>query len=479
MNLKQIAVLMGVGLFSAVVAVVGVKVFEEPQEIIVTQETADLPPVQHIASNGAPMVDFTSVAQNSLDAVVHVKTSFMNDASYSNPLYDFFFGPGQYKPQEKQLGTGSGVIISNDGYIVTNNHVIDKANKIKISLNDKREYEAELVGTDPTTDIALLKITDKNLPFLQFGDSDDLDVGEWVLAVGNPFNLNSTVTAGIVSAKARNINILSSQYSIESFIQTDAAVNPGNSGGALVNTRGKLIGINTAIASPTGSFSGYSFAVPANIAKKIVGDLTEYGQVQRAFIGVMVAPVNQNIAEKLGLDEIEGILVSDFSESSAAKEAGMKTGDVILEIQGHKINTFPELQEQVSKYRPGDEVVFKVLRKNKQKTIKVTLRNKYGSTEIVEKGQLKIMGAVLTEPTNQALMNLRLRHGVEVTELDEGAIKKSGVKKGFIITHINKRPVNTTDDVYALLKKIKGAVYIDGIYPNGISASYGFYKKDS
>jgi len=474
MKFKQIATLMGVGVFSAVMAVIGMKYFESPREIVVKQEVSQLP--LRSVSTTASTLDFTDVARNSVDAVVHVKTSFMNQQQYVNPLYEFFFGPQASRPQEKQLGTGSGVIVSNDGYIVTNNHVVDKANMIKIVLNDKREFDAKLIGTDPTTDIALLKIEGSDFPFLSFGDSDDLNVGEWVVAIGNPFNLNSTVTAGIVSAKARNINILSSQYSIESFIQTDAAVNPGNSGGALINTAGKLIGINTAIASPTGSFSGYSFAVPANIAKKIVADLTEFGQVQRALIGVMVMPIDQKLAEKLELDAIKGVLVSDFSDNSAAKDAGMKVGDVILEIQGHTINSFPELQEQVSKFRPGDEIVITVQRGSKEKKIKVVLRNKYGSTEIVERGQLQIEGAVLNEVESNVLLNLNLRNGVQVSELTSGPLKKAGIKEGFLITHINKHPVGSPDDVYSILKRIKGAVYIDGVYPNGIAASYGFYR---
>lgn len=474
MKSKQMASLLSVAVLSAVLAVAGMKYFESPREVIVKQEVSNLP-VRQVRA-GAVNLDFTDVARNSVDAVVHVKTSFMNQQQYANPLYEFFFGPGATRPQEQKLGAGSGVIVSNDGYIVTNNHVIDKANIIKIVLNDKREFDASLVGTDPTTDIALLKIDGENLPFLSFGDSDNLEVGEWVVAIGNPFNLNSTVTAGIVSAKARNINILSSQYSIESFIQTDAAVNPGNSGGALINTDGKLIGINTAIASPTGAFSGYSFAVPANIAKKIVADLTEYGQVQRAFIGVMVMPVDQKVAEKLELESIKGVLVSDFSESSAAKDAGMKVGDVILAIQGHDINSFPELQEQVSKFRPGDEIVIKVQRDNKQKDLKVLLRNKYGSTEIVEKGFVQIEGAVLSELDAKTLMGLNLRNGVQVKEIESGPLKKAGLKDGFVITHINKHPVSDPDDVYSILKKLKGAIYIDGVYPNGIAASYGFYK---
>ncbi|KAB2821325.1 MAG: trypsin-like serine protease, partial [Paludibacter sp.] len=304
--------------------------------------------------------DFTVAAELTVNAVVHVKVKSEVQVSQfggRDQLFEYFFGP-QFRQQQPQIreGAGSGVIISEDGYIVTNNHVIDKSKEIEVVLNDKRTYSATVVGADPNTDIALLKIDEKNLPYIIFGNSDSLKVGEWVLAVGNPFNLTSTVTAGIVSAKARNINILNSAMPIESFIQTDAAVNPGNSGGALVNQRGELVGINTAIASRTGSYAGYSFAVPTTIVRKVVDDLKEFGEVQRALLGVVITTVTADVAQDYNLGKIEGVYVDNVSDNGAAKEAGIRSGDVIIAVGNKKVNTNAELQEAVSQYRPGDDV---------------------------------------------------------------------------------------------------------------------------
>ena len=333
--------------------------------------------------------DFTTAAQLSVNAVVHVKTTYTakKQSSVIDPFLEFFFGLPHYqeRPQPQQQGFGSGVIISNDGYIVTNNHVIDRADMIQVVLNDKRTYTAQLVGTDPTTDIALLKIEADSLPTITFGDSDMLKVGEWVLAVGNPFNLTSTVTAGIVSAKARNINILNAAMKIESFIQTDAAVNPGNSGGALVNIQGRLVGINTAIASETGSYAGYAFAVPTSIVQKVVEDLKQHGTVQRAILGVQIADITDRLAKDRNIHTLAGAYVNSVMELSAAHMAGITEGDIITHVNNSPIKTVAELQEQIGRHRPGDEITITLLRNNTSITLPVTLQNRQGTTEILTK----------------------------------------------------------------------------------------------
>ncbi len=306
------------------------------------------------APQGIAPVDFTQAAERSVEAVVHVKTKYYRQQQYVDPFYHFFFGRPQQSQQPSAIASGSGVILSNDGYIVTNNHVIEDANEIEVVLNDKRTFAAQLIGTDPNTDLALLKIEATDLPTIEIGNSDDLRVGEWVLAVGNPFNLTSTVTAGIVSAKARSINILNSDMKIESFIQTDAAVNPGNSGGALVNTRGQLVGINTAIASQTGSYAGYAFAIPTAIMQKVVADLRQYGTVQRALLGIRMLDITQQVKDQLSLESMEGVYVGEVISGSAADKAGMKAGDVIVQVDGRPINASSQLQEQIGRKNPGD-----------------------------------------------------------------------------------------------------------------------------
>lgn len=317
-------------------------------------------------------VDFTEAAERSVEAVVHVKTRYYQQ-QYVDPLYQFFFGRSQQIQQPSAMGSGSGVILSEDGYIVTNNHVIDGTRDIEVVLNDKRTFAAQLIGRDPNTDLALLKIDASGLPTIAIGNSDDLKVGEWVLAVGNPFNLTSTVTAGIVSAKARSINALQADMKIESFIQTDAAVNPGNSGGALVNTRGELVGINTAIASQTGSYAGYAFAIPTSIMQKVVGDLRQFGSVQRALLGIRMMDINQEVKDRLGLDSMEGVYVAEVAKGSAADRAGMQPGDVIVQVDGHTINSSSQLQEQIGRKDPGNQVVVLVRRGRQSITLEVTL----------------------------------------------------------------------------------------------------------
>jgi len=318
-------------------------------------------------------VDFTEAAERSVEAVVHVKTKYYQQQQYADPFYQFFFGLPQQSNQPSAMATGSGVILSDDGYIVTNNHVIEGAHDIEVVLNDKRTFTAQLVGRDPNTDLALLKVDATGLPTIEIGNSDDLKVGEWVLAVGNPFNLTSTVTAGIVSAKARSINILDADMKIESFIQTDAAVNPGNSGGALVNTRGELVGINTAIASQTGSYAGYAFAIPTAIMQKVVGDLRQFGSVQRALLGIRMMDITQEVKDHFGLNSMEGVYVAEVVNGSAAHKAGMQSGDVIVQMDGRQINSSSQLQEQIGRKNPGDEVVVLVRRGNRSVTLEVTL----------------------------------------------------------------------------------------------------------
>ncbi len=329
--------------------------------------------------------DFTEAAEKSIHAVVHVTSKYNLESEdyYKSPIYNWLFGD-TYRQQS--VSFGSGVIISEDGYIVTNYHVVEESDEIQVVLNDKRTFTAELVGTDPSTDIALLKLESTNLPYISFGNSDILKVGEWVLAVGNPFNLTSTVTAGIVSAKARNINILRDQsnYPIESYIQTDAVVNKGNSGGALVDLKGELVGINSAIISPSGSYSGYSFAIPINLVKKVIDDIMKYGEVQRAVLGVTIKDIDSEIAEKYNLDKIEGILIIGVSKEGAAKYAGIKEGDVILKINNIKVNSTAELTEQIGKHSPGEKIYVTIKRDNKRKQFDVLLRNMHGNTKIVK-----------------------------------------------------------------------------------------------
>ena len=418
--------------------------------------------------------DFTYAAENTVHAVVNVKTE-TERSGYRNPLYEFFYGD-QAPQQQPVVGIGSGVIISPDGYIVTNNHVIEGSNTISVTLNDNRQFDAKLVGTDPSTDIALLKIdSDKPFPYITWGNSDDLKLGQWVLAVGNPFNLTSTVTAGIVSAKGRNLGILKGKYRIESFIQTDAALNPGNSGGALVNTDGQLVGINSAIISPSGGYAGNSFAIPVTIVKKVVDDLMKYGEVQRAFLGVTIQDVTADLAKKNDLDILEGAYVSGISEDGAAEKAGIKSGDVITAINGDKVGSSAELQEQISRYRPGDKVTVTVNRGNKKKQFEVELRNMQGTTGVVKTDiTTAALGATFEKVSKEEMNRLGIDHGVKVTKVGPGKLREAGIKENFIITTINNKPVNSADDINDILEGFSGGVYIEGVYPNGVIAYYAF-----
>ncbi|MBU8892743.1 MAG: Do family serine endopeptidase [Bacteroidales bacterium] len=422
------------------------------------------------ALNGEIM-DFTLAAENSIHAVVHVtsKYNLENNDYYKNPIYEWIFGDTYAQPS---VSFGSGVIISKDGYIVTNYHVVENSDEIQIILNDKRTFTAEIVGSDPGTDLALLKVESTELPYFSFGNSDVIKVGEWVLAVGNPFNLTSTVTAGIVSAKARNIHILSDQsnYPIESYIQTDAAVNKGNSGGALVNLKGELVGINSAIISPSGAYSGYSFAIPVNIVKKVVADIINFGEVQRAVLGVSILDVNNEIAKRYNLNKIEGVLISSVNDKGAAKEAEMKEGDVVIEVNKVKINSIAELTEQIGKYRPGEIIYITVKRNNKRKQIEVLLRNMHGNTKIVTTDEFfSILGASFQQIDNNDKRRLGINNGIKITGIKKGAFSKAGIKEGFVIIKLQGEKVFKVDDIKKILgREESGAlVELEGLYPGG------------
>lgn len=444
-------------------------------------------------NNKAVPLDFYETAKKVLDGVVHIKSTHVYSGNSQNfqyrnipdPFRDFFgddlegfFGPRfkfetpkssprSNKPPTR-VGTGSGVIISKDGYIVTNNHVIAEADDIEVTLHDNRTYKATVVGTDPSTDLALIQIKEKDLPTVAFINSDEVHIGQWVMAVGNPMGLNSTVTAGIVSAKGRNINILKDKYAVENFIQTDAAINPGNSGGALVNLDGGLVGINTAIASPTGTFAGYGFAVPSNIVNKVVEDLLEYGVVQRGVLGVMIRTVDGNLAKEKDLELTQGVYVDSLMENSAAGKAGVKIGDVILAVDGIELSTSPELQGIIARHRPGEEVTLRVNRKGNESEIKVTLNNREGSTALTSKDTreiLKIIGAELEDVDRDLAKKLEISGGVRVKKMYAGKLRKyTQMREGFIITAIDGKTVKSTDELIESLENKKGGVMLEGVY---------------
>ncbi|MEL7148851.1 MAG: Do family serine endopeptidase, partial [Bacteroidota bacterium] len=404
----------------------------------------------------------------------HIRTLYENSRGNqpSNSLFDQFFRDnfgeelrrGQQAPSR---GAGSGVIVSEDGYIATNNHVIEDASEVKVVLGDNRTYDAKVVGRDPSTDLALLKIEENGLPTISYGNSEDIQIGEWVLAVGNPFEFRSTVTAGIVSAKGRNINILRDKngLQIESFIQTDAAVNPGNSGGALVNLKGELIGINTAIATQTGTFSGYSFAVPSNLVEKVIKDLKDYGVVQRALLGIRIIDVNAELAEAENLAVLKGIYVNDVNENSAAEEAGIESGDVIVRIGDKEVNSVAELQETVALNRPGDEITVTYLRGGDKISANATLRNSDGYTKIILASTTEFDGATFSDLTAEEKATFNLDGGVKINELTSGKWKEAGIDEGFIITEIDKRTVNNIEDLEQIIRRYSDeeGVLVEGI----------------
>ncbi len=417
--------------------------------------------------------DFTFAAELTVHAVVHVKTKAMVGSTYANPLYDFFYGPGTNRQREVR-GFGSGVIVTSDGYIVTNNHVIDEADVVDVTLNDKRTFPAEVVGRDPSTDIALLKIKATGLPFIKFGDSDAIRLGEWVLAVGNPFNLTSTVTAGIVSARGRSLGLLDNQYRIESFIQTDAALNQGNSGGALVNTRGDLIGITTAIISPSGAYAGNSFAVPSSIVKKVYEDLKEFGEVQRGLMGVNITDVTDEIAKEENLKEIKGVYLTGVVEDGAAKAAGLAANDVVIAINGEMVATTSDLQEKINRYRPGDKVEVTYLRKGRQDKKTVVLRNFEGGTGVVAPGaqSATIYGATFAPVSSGDKQQFRITNGVKITSISEGRFRDLGLSKGTVIVDVNGQKVDSSADIRRATNDEKSLTSVEGFTPDGTYFKY-------
>ncbi len=452
---------------------------DEPRPIVVQQNPTLAPVVQTAYSAPVPQnFDFTKAAAKSVNAVVHIKTIIGVKPQY----YDNFFGSlrGYFyrQPQEALIAFGSGVVISPNGYIVTNNHVVAGADKIIVTFNDKREMEAKIIGTSPSTDLALIKVNAKDLPYLTYGNSDDLKVGQWVLAVGNPFNLTSTVTAGIVSAKARNIHILGGKSAIESFIQTDAAVNPGNSGGALVNTKGQLVGINAAIASQTGAYEGYSFAIPVNLVRKVVNDLMNYGQIQRAYLGVQIRDIDAAFAKEKHLKNLNGVYIAGVVDGSGAAKAGIRKGDVITTIDNHPVNNVSELMGIIGQYSPGDVVSVNITHRGKEETIKVTLENKNGTTGVIKAGKPfynATLGVMLKQADENDLGNLNLDHGLKVVAIKNGILQSGGISEGFIITEVNGREVNNKDQLEkAIAESSHHTIKVSGIYPNGMRISFEF-----
>jgi Do/DeqQ family serine protease len=430
-------------------------------------------------------LSFVEASQNSINSVVHVTTKVVQTSFQRDLFQEFFYGPGAGGKEYKQYGSGSGsgVIVSADGYIVTNNHVIENASEIEVILNDNSKYVAKLIGADPSTDIAVLKIEGFGFQPIALGNSDDLQIGEWVLAVGNPFNLTSTVTAGIVSAKARNINILAERADasivpIESFIQTDAAVNPGNSGGALVNTRGELVGINTAIASQTGSYAGYSFAVPVNLVQKVMADLIDYGVVQRGFMGVQISDITQELKETNDLPNTKGVFVATVIEGGSAEDAKVKQGDVILKIGTKEVNSTAALQEEIGKRRPGDKVSLTVREKDGSEVVKeLVLKNKDGQTKLISKEEIsrnQALGATFTELTSKEKKELNITYGVKISSLNAGKLKSIGLAEGMIIIKLNNESVESVEQLTTKLNGVNKGVLLEVLTESGKKEYYGF-----
>ncbi|MFD2721209.1 S1C family serine protease [Hymenobacter monticola] len=493
MQAKQMMLgLLGSAILGGGVAVGGYKLLEPAQ--VAPQAVAANPQVRYTSEmRSTPYtvpegLNFVAAAAAVTPAVVHVMTEYAaaptdTRRQQMDPFLRQFFGDQfdqfQQQPQGGGQGSGSGVIIAANGYIVTNNHVIDKASKIEVVLDDKRKFDAELVGADPTTDLAVLKVKADNLPFVKYGNSDDVKVGQWVLAVGNPFNLNSTVTAGIISAKSRNIGILNRKdnMGLESFIQTDAVVNPGNSGGALVNLNGDLIGINSAIASHTGSYEGYSFAIPSALASKVVDDLLKYKVVQRALLGVQIQEVDAKLASEKKLNTLNGVYIQGLSENSAGAAAGLKTGDIITQINGVAVNTSSQLQEQVARFRPGDKIKVSYLRGGTPNTTEAVLRNTTGTTAVVREdavASIKYEGATISAVPARELAKLGLEGGAKVSGIKGSALRETGMADGFIITRIERNPVTKPSDVKAYLEQGRNGsgVLVEGMYPDGRKAYY-------
>jgi serine protease Do len=492
---KQIIYSAITALIVSVISIVGYEMVDDNHKEVTIQHVTSTPGSQVLYSmddeGNLTSLDFNETAEKVIDGVVHIQSTQMYDGNnpsnefrrLPDPFRDYFgdeFSPffdrrfrfqdpeGQQERQPMRMGTGSGVIISDDGYIVTNNHVIANADDIEVTLHDNRNFKARVIGTDPSTDLAVLQIKADDLPTVPFVNSDEVRIGQWVLAVGNPMGLTSTVTAGIVSAKGRNININRDRYAIENFIQTDAAINPGNSGGALVDLQGGLIGINTAIASPTGTFAGYGFAVPANIVQKVVEDLITYGSVQRGVLGIMIRSLDGNLAREHDLDRTVGVYVDSLMANSAAAEAGIKEGDVIIEVDNKEVKTSPELQGIIARFRPGEKVDLKVDRKGKVKTYSVILNNKDGNTEMASadaREVIKVLGAEFETIDPKIADRLNIEGGVKVKKLYPGKLRKhTQMKEGFIITRIDGKKIKDVDGMVEYLENKEGGVMMEGVY---------------
>lgn len=491
--MKPFLNILAAGIIGSAITIGAVEVFDiNAKQVKISY--ADAPAIRFASNakynNAVNVMDFTEPAKKSMPSVVNIQAKQRpgsgGDQSFRyynipDPFRDFFGDDFEDMFRDAPRGqapeaTGSGVIISSEGYIITNNHVIENADEIEVTLYDKRSYKATLVGSDPSTDLAVIQIQEKDLSAITLANSDQVRVGEWVLAVGNPFNLSSTVTAGIVSAKGRSIQILKDKSAVESFIQTDAAVNPGNSGGALVNMEGHLIGINTAIASPTGSYAGYAFSVPSNIVKKVVEDILKYGIVQRGYLGVIIRGLDSKLANELGLDVRSGVLVDSLTENSSAAAAGIKRGDVITHIDSVPVNSAPELQEVVARYRPGDAIKIIVLREGKSKLFTVTLRNREGKTDIVKKEKATVFGTLgieLENISNDQARRLKIDGGVVVKELLPGRIRKqTAMEEGFVITKVDGVKVKNVEEFKKVIESKKGGVMIEGIYPDSGDVQY-------
>lgn len=485
--MKRLFVIFGVVALSAATTLATLRVADTISSDNLSEATHSTSPFSENAATDALFAasvvpaeypDLTYAAENAVKAVVNiVATKQVEGRQYFDPFFEFFGYPQGGTQQREAKAGGSGVIISEDGYIVTNNHVIEGATKLRVTLPDGRAFDAKTIGTDPATDVALIKIDASGLPTLPFGSSDDLRLGEWVLAIGYPMELQSTITAGIVSAKARQLGALNNRYGIESFIQTDAAVNPGNSGGALVNTRGELVGINTIIKTSTGSYVGYSFAVPETIVRKVVVDLKESGVVQRAVLGISFRAIDQQFIDELGDDsdikEIGGIYVASVAEGGSASEAGLRKGDVILSVDGIAVNDSATFLEQIGKRRPGDEITLKLRRGEKEITTKATLQNKAGETSLLSPESVDVeavLGGQFETISEKSAKALDIRGGVQVVKIKQGGLlERARIKEGYIITHINDRQIRSIDDLARLTDKIRS---IDGVYPNGRASSY-------
>jgi serine protease Do len=500
-NLKNYIAVIAISAVTAVLSVIGYGKWLQ-NKYAGSQEQGKLPVnyAKFFDNEYAPgsAIDFSAAATSATPAVVHIKTKTAakqvanNSPRYRNPfgdmfggdMFDEFFNGPRVQTIPEQRASGSGVIISQDGYIVTNNHVIDGADEINVTLNNKKSYKAIVIGTDPSTDLAVIKIEGNNFPYLVYGNSDDVKLGQWVLAIGYPLNLDVTVSAGIVSAKARSINInqRQSKTPVESFIQTDAAVNPGNSGGALINTNGELVGINSAIASPTGYYTGYAYAIPVNIVKKAIADIVKFGSVQRAFIGIsypaegLPEKQQEELTQQYGNDwkSNNGVFVLGVTDGGAAKAAGLKEKDIITKINGIAVTSGPQMQEQISLYRPGDKVKVTYLRNGKENTILVTLKNKIGNTDIVRKTTIleKLGGTLENIDTKTAAAN-DIKGGVVVKKIGSGALSKTRVQEGFVITTVNGIEIKNTDELKVALENAKGNVRLDGIYP-GYEGTYTY-----